>query len=156
MGRTKRGHLFLPSRSTSPPTTKSTSPRAVCTSERPSKNWLRLRNSPKPRDASRLSRRTNPRRPRSQQRRPPKRLKSPQPRRAPRRQPRNPQPKKPSRQRRPQPRKPKLPKRPPARSLQQKNPQQRNQQQRRVRKRPPRKQHLRKNKHYLILLYNLM
>merc|ERR1712213_109783 len=124
----------------SPPTTKSTSPRAVCTSERPSKNWLRPRNSLKPRDASRLSRRTNPRRPRSQQRR----------------QPKTPQPKKPSRQRRPQPRKPKLPKRPPPRSLQQKNPQQRNQQQRRVRKRPPRKQHLRKNKHYLILLYNLM
>merc|ERR1712029_545028 len=145
MGRTKRVHLFLPSRSTSPPTTKSTSPRAVCTSERPSKNWLRPRNSPKPRDASRLSRRTNPRRPRSQQRRPPKRPKSPRPRRAPRRQQRN-----------PQPRKPKLPKRPPPRSLQQKNPQQRSQQQRRVRKRPPRKQHLRKNKHYLILLYNLM
>merc|ERR1712029_767933 len=127
---TKRGHLFLPSRSTSPPTTKSTSQRAVCTSERPSKNWLRPRNSPKPRDVSRLSRRTNPRRPRSQQRRPPKRPKSPRPRRAPRRQPRNPQPKK-----------PKLPKRPPPRSLQQKNPQQRNQQQRRVRRRPPRKQH---------------
>merc|ERR1711862_491704 len=45
---------------------------------------------------------------------------------------------------------------PPLRSLQQKNPQQRSQQQRRVRRRPPRKQHLRKNKHYLILLYNLM